>query len=95
LVALKGIYTNELSYTYSCSEGGAGHSLALEFATKGYRVFATARSTKTLALLQDNGIETLTLDVTRPESISSLKAEISKRTGGKLDILFNNAGMSK
>ncbi|KIL86213.1 hypothetical protein FAVG1_10610 [Fusarium avenaceum] len=76
-----------------CSEGGAGHSLALEFATKGYRVFATARSTKTLALLQEKGIETLTLDVTQPESISALKAEISERTGGKLDILFNNAGM--
>ncbi|KAJ4184910.1 hypothetical protein NW755_008824 [Fusarium falciforme] len=76
-----------------CSEGGAGHALALEFAAQGFRVFATARSTKSLALLQEKGIETLTLDVTRPESISSLKTEIAKRTGGKLDVLFNNAGM--
>ncbi|KAF4967030.1 hypothetical protein FSARC_5321 [Fusarium sarcochroum] len=76
-----------------CSEGGAGHSLALEFAAQGYLVFATARSTKSLVLLQDKGIETLTLDVTRPESIAALKVEISERTGGKLDVLFNNAGM--
>ncbi|KAI7763477.1 hypothetical protein LZL87_010542 [Fusarium oxysporum] len=76
-----------------CSEGGAGHSLALEFAAKGYRVFATARSTKSLAGLQEKGIELLTLDVTKSESISALKDEITKRTGGKLDILFNNAGM--
>ncbi|KAH7136719.1 hypothetical protein B0J13DRAFT_506322 [Dactylonectria estremocensis] len=75
-----------------CSEGGAGHALALEFAAKGFRVFATARSTKSLALLQEKGIETLTLDVTQPESISALKTEIVKRTEGKLDVLFNNAG---
>ncbi|KAF9777763.1 hypothetical protein IL306_004331 [Fusarium sp. DS 682] len=76
-----------------CSEGGAGHALALEFAAKGYRVFATARSTKSLTSLQEKGIETLTLDVTKPESISALKDEIANRTGGKLDLLFNNAGM--
>ncbi|EMR64544.1 putative short-chain dehydrogenases protein [Eutypa lata UCREL1] len=76
-----------------CSEGGAGHALALEFAAKGFRVFATARSTKSLASLEAKGIEILTLDVTQPESISLLKAEISKRTRGTLDILFNNAGM--
>ncbi|EXA28685.1 hypothetical protein FOVG_19723 [Fusarium oxysporum f. sp. pisi HDV247] len=46
-----------------CSEGEAGHALALEFAAKGYRVFATARSTKSLAGLQEKGIELLTLDL--------------------------------
>ncbi|KAH8893911.1 NAD(P)-binding protein [Thozetella sp. PMI_491] len=76
-----------------CSEGGAGHALALEFAARGFRVFATARSIKSLALLEKEGIETLTLDVTRPESISALKTEITKRAEGKLDILFNNAGL--
>ncbi|KAH7124432.1 hypothetical protein EDB81DRAFT_765793 [Dactylonectria macrodidyma] len=75
-----------------CSEGGAGHALALGFAAQGFRVFATARSTKSLALLQEKDIEILTLDVTQPESISALKTEIIKRTEGKLDVLFNNAG---
>ncbi|KAH7175099.1 uncharacterized protein B0J16DRAFT_349545 [Fusarium flagelliforme] len=75
-----------------CSQGGAGNALALGFASKGFRVFATARSLKTLVNLTDSGIEILTLDVTRPESIANLKTEISTRTGGSLDILFNNAG---
>lgn len=44
--------------------------------------------------LAEKGIETLTLDVTVPESINALKEEITKRTGGSLDILFNNAGLS-
>lgn len=76
------------------SEGGAGHALALEFAARGFRVFATARSINSLALLEKEGIETLALGVTRPESISALKTEIIKRTEGTLDILFNNAGLS-
>ncbi|KAH7024152.1 hypothetical protein EDB80DRAFT_808427 [Ilyonectria destructans] len=75
-----------------CSDGGAGHALALEFEAQGFRVFATARSTKSLALLQAKGIEVFPLDVTKPESIAALKIEISKQTGGKLDMLFNNAG---
>jgi 1-acylglycerone phosphate reductase len=45
--------------------------------------------------LSESGIETLVLDVTIPESISALKDEITKRTGGTLDILYNNAGSSK
>ncbi|KAE8341932.1 hypothetical protein BDV24DRAFT_174064 [Aspergillus arachidicola] len=75
-----------------CSQGGAGNALALQFASKGFRVFATARSLKTLTNLQEKNIETLTLDVTDASSIQALAAEISSRTGGSLDILFNNAG---
>ncbi|KAF2850854.1 NAD(P)-binding protein [Plenodomus tracheiphilus IPT5] len=76
-----------------CTTGSAGHALALEFAAQGLRVFATARSLKSLAGLEEKGIETLTLDVTSAESIAALKAEITTRTGGKLDMLFNNAGI--
>lgn len=77
-----------------CSLGGAGHSLALEFAARGMRVFATARSTKNLSALEEKGIEVYALDVTNADSIAALKEEIVKRTGGTLDILFNNAGTS-
>ena len=41
--------------------------------------------------LAKEGIETLVLDITSDESIASAKDEISKRTGGSLDILVNNA----
>ncbi|KAJ4169131.1 hypothetical protein NW754_011065 [Fusarium falciforme] len=75
-----------------CSQGGAGNALALEFAAKGYRVFATARSQKTLSNLREKGIETLVLDVTDPDSIRALAVEIASRTQGSLDMLINNAG---
>lgn len=78
-----------------CTKGSAGHALALEFASHGLRVFATARSLSSLEGLSEHGIETLTLDVTSSESITELKKEVQTRTGGKLDILFNNAGLSK
>ncbi|KAG4430222.1 hypothetical protein IFR05_014293 [Cadophora sp. M221] len=58
------------------------------------RVFATARSTKSLSQLEAKGIETLALDVTSADSIAALKAEITKRTRGKLDMLFNNASIT-
>lgn len=80
---------------HSCSQGGTGNALALGFAAQGLRVFATARSLKSMSNLAENGIETLALDVTAPESIVTLKDEIAQRTGGKLDILYNNAGSSK
>ncbi|KXH40016.1 oxidoreductase [Colletotrichum nymphaeae SA-01] len=75
-----------------CSQGGVGNTLALAFAAQGLRVFATARSLKSVANLTEKGIETLTLDVTSSESIVTVKEEISRRTGGTLDILYNNAG---
>lgn len=79
----------------SCSQGGAGNALALEFAARGLRVFATARSLGSMSNLSENGIETLALDVSVSESIAALKEEISKRTGGTLDYLYNNAGTSR
>ncbi|KAK1640592.1 putative short-chain dehydrogenases/reductase [Colletotrichum phormii] len=75
-----------------CSQGGVGNTLALAFAAQGLRVFATARSLKSVANLTEKGIETLTLDVTSSESIATVKEEIERRTGGTLDILYNNAG---
>ncbi|KAJ5978236.1 Glucose/ribitol dehydrogenase [Penicillium viridicatum] len=75
-----------------CSPGGVGNALALEFAAHGMRVFATARSTASLSTLEDKGIETFALDVTNAASIAALRDEIVKQTGGKLDMLFNNAG---
>ncbi|KAI7780492.1 hypothetical protein LA080_016006 [Diaporthe eres] len=45
--------------------------------------------------LEEKGIETFILDVTKPESIAALKDEITRVTGGTLNILFNNAGAQK
>ncbi|KAK0213062.1 NAD(P)-binding protein [Desarmillaria ectypa] len=77
-----------------CRPGGIGNSLAREFHSNGYRVFATARSKDHLVDLTDLGIEVFALDVTSPPDIQDIKAEISERTGGSLDILVNNAGFA-
>jgi hypothetical protein len=65
---------------------------ALNF-TQGCRVFATSRRLDSMEALSALEIETLELDVTDIDAIRRVKAEISTRTGGKLDILVNNASV--
>ncbi|KAF7363984.1 Short chain dehydrogenase reductase [Mycena sanguinolenta] len=69
------------------SAGGIGCALAKEFHSRGHRVFATARRLETMEELSAIGIETFVLDVTNLEAIRKIKAEISAKTGGRLDIL--------
>jgi 1-acylglycerone phosphate reductase len=76
-----------------CSEGGIGHSLALEWHQKGYHVFATARRLEAMTSLASAGIECLTMDVTDPSSLQTAKAHVEAKTGGTLDVLVNNAGL--
>ena len=57
----------------------------------GLRVFATARNRAMLHDLASRGIETLSLEVDRPQSVRDAKAEVERLTGGRLDILINNA----
>ena len=78
-----------------CSEGGIGDALAMEFHSKGARVFATARTLSKTKHLKAMGMETLSLDVTSAKSIQSALAIINGATGGKLDILVNNSGSGK
>ncbi|KAL2138144.1 hypothetical protein VTI28DRAFT_7387 [Corynascus sepedonium] len=75
-----------------CSPGGIGHALCLEFHAKGVHVIATARNPAVLSEMAAMGMTTLTLDVTKEDSIKACHDEVSKLTGGKLDILVNNAG---
>ncbi|KZV97513.1 NAD(P)-binding protein [Exidia glandulosa HHB12029] len=75
-----------------CTPGGIGHALALEFQKQGARVFATARRTEVLEDLRAKGMEVLALDVTSDESVRAAAASLRELTGGKLDVLVNNAG---
>ena len=75
-----------------CSEGGIGHSLALEWLSKGHRVFATAPRLEAMSSLSSAGIECLAMDVTDIVSLQSAKEEVEKKTEGTLDVLVNNAG---
>jgi NAD(P)-dependent dehydrogenase (short-subunit alcohol dehydrogenase family) len=79
-----------------CSPGGMGAALAEVFHHAGHRVYATARNPSKLSPLAEQGIETLTLDVTSSSSIaaavSSLTASLPPNQG--LDMLINNAAGS-
>src|SRR5690606_10555767 len=72
-----------------CSSGiGAYCARALK--AEGWRVFATVRREEDRAGLEADGIETLLMDYTKPETIAALVETVLARTGGRLDALFNN-----
>lgn len=72
-----------------CSSGiGAYCARALH--KDGWRVFATVRKPDDVSALEADGIETLLMDYTKQETIDALVAEVSRRTGGRIDALFNN-----
>ena len=72
-----------------CSSGiGAYCAGALH--RDGWRVFATVRRTADMAALENQGIETLIMDYTKPETIAALVDTVAARTGGRIDALFNN-----
>ncbi|KAJ4354049.1 NADPH-dependent 1-acyl dihydroxyacetone phosphate reductase [Didymosphaeria variabile] len=76
------------------SAGGIGHALALAFQKHGATVFATARSiSKMQDLASLPNVHLLALDVTSPASIAAAAKEVEAKTGGKLDVLINNAGV--
>ncbi len=57
----------------------------------GCHVIATARRPEALAELSDLGLSTVVLDVNDQDSIDEAKAQVETMTGGKLDVLVNNA----
>lgn len=57
----------------------------------GCHVIATARRTEIIQQLSDEGMTVVALDVTEPKSIEQAKEEVSAITGGRLDVLVNNA----
>lgn len=74
-----------------CSSG-IGKATALEAASRGHEVFATARSRESLEELERYpGIHTLALDVTDAASIRAAVAAALERAG-RVDALVNNAG---
>ncbi|KII86990.1 hypothetical protein PLICRDRAFT_55875 [Plicaturopsis crispa FD-325 SS-3] len=75
-----------------CSAGGIGHALAVEFHARGHRVIATARRLEAMSELTALGMTTLQLDATDEASVRKVRDEVAELTGGKLDVLVNNAG---
>ncbi|MEN8168722.1 MAG: SDR family oxidoreductase [Pseudomonadota bacterium] len=73
-----------------CSSG-IGLCVAEGLKSRGYRVFASARKTEDVEMLQQRGLEALQLDLADSNSINNAVEEVLQRTGGTLDALFNNA----
>ena len=74
-----------------CSSG-IGLCTALGLVERGWRVFATVRRDEDAAKLP--GAEVLRLEQTDSASVQACAAEVLRRSDGKLDALFCNAGMS-
>lgn len=55
-------------------------------------MFATARNAESISDLTDLGIEALSLEVHKAESVREAKEIVRQKTGGRLDYLVNNAG---
>jgi 1-acylglycerone phosphate reductase len=77
-----------------CSQGTIGHYLVLEFARRGYHVFASARRLSAMETLKDiPNVTLLELDVTSTASVQAAHDLVAAATGGTLDILYHNAGV--
>lgn len=72
-----------------CSSG-IGAYCAGALRNDGWRVFATVRKPADLVPLEKAGIEALLMDYTDGPSITALVQEVERRTGGRIDALFNN-----
>lgn len=72
-----------------CSSG-IGAFCARALAADGWRVFATVRKPDDLGSLEGDGIEALLMDYADEGSIAALVDEVTRRTGGRIDALFNN-----
>ncbi len=77
-----------------CSSGIGYHCAHALQEHGGWRVFASCRRQEDADRLAGEGLETLRLDLADSASIAAAVEEVLKRTGGKLDALFNNGAYS-
>lgn len=73
------------------ASSGMGKSTAKILHSQGYKVYGAARRLEGMKDLKDSGISTISLDLTKEESIVKCIDEIIA-IEGQIDILINNAG---
>ena len=74
-----------------CSSG-IGFDAAFALNDRGHHVIASCRKQSDVDKLTTLGLETVLLDVANIESIYKAFPEVLVKTGGRLDVLINNAG---
>jgi short-subunit dehydrogenase len=73
------------------ASAGIGKATAIYLAQNGYNVYGAARRTDKMEDLKTYGIKTVSLDVTKDESIVACVNQVFTEAGS-IDILVNNAG---
>lgn len=73
-----------------CSSG-IGYYCAKQLVNAGYQVFATARTPDDLTRLASLGCQPIHMEMTDEQSIEQGFQQVLAATGGRIDILFNNA----
>lgn len=81
------------------ASSGFGRDTAETLAATGYQVFAgvrdiAGRNRAVADTLRGKGIEPVALDVTNDPSVNAAIAVVLARSGGKLDVVINNAGIA-
>lgn len=79
------------------ASSGIGYQLAISLSKKGYKVFGCAPESNVLEmkkLSEEYGVVAFACDITNIEDIKKAVQIIGEQTGGRLDILYNNAGIS-
>jgi NADP-dependent 3-hydroxy acid dehydrogenase YdfG len=89
--------TRQLTVLVTGASSGIGRATAIEFASRGHRVYAAARREDVLADLASatQGIQAVGLDVTDEDSVRRAWAKICADTSDDgVDVLVNNAGFA-
>lgn len=73
------------------ASSGMGKSTAFELHQKGYKVYGMARRIDKMNDLKERGIEVVTLDLTKDETIVNAVNTVLEKEG-RIDVLVNNAG---
>ena len=76
-----------------CSSG-IGLDAARGLKARGWRVFATCRQEADCERLRGEGLESFRLDYADEASIAEAVEEVVRRTGGRLDALYNNGAFA-
>lgn len=79
------------------ASSGIGYQLAIAFSKKGYKVFGCAPESvlfEMKPLTEEYGVVAFGCDITNIDDVKKAAKLVGEQTGGRLDILYNNAGIS-
>lgn len=81
----------------SGASSGIGYALCEAFSKKGYKVYGCTRAQEVplmKPLTEKFGVTAFACDITNTAEILKMKEAILEETGGRLDVLYNNAGIA-